>query len=233
MTNDDRISAYIDNELTTEQEQELLISLAANDSLRKSFRSELVLKKVVHADERGINPPRYLRAAVFAAIGLGVATAATAEAQAATVQTAPAASVTASAPTHGLLKTLFASKLNALLTAAGLTVAGVTGYGVHTLVNPSAHQEILAPTTTTAPMTPMQTTETPSNTMQQPTPASEPAVTDAQPSVTPHSHRALSRAIQHAASSTDPAKTDSQKATGVAGGGDMTIAPPVINRTKK
>jgi hypothetical protein len=236
MTNDERISAYIDNELTGEQEQELLISLAANDSLRKSFRSELVLKKVLRADERSVNPPRHLRTAVFAAIGLGAATAATAEAQAATAQAttqAAAPSVTTvSAPAHGLLKTLFASKLNALLTAAGLTVAGFAGYGVHTLVAPTAQHEVLAPTTTTAPL---QTNEAPATTAQpNAATAAEPAATDATPNVAQRSagHRALSRAIQHAASS-EPTQADTQKASGVSGAGEVNMDPAVIKRSKK
>src|ERR1043165_882207 len=73
MTQDERISAYIDNELTMDQEQEFLISLAASDGLRKSFRSELVLKKVLHRDESVTNPPRKLRGAIFASLGLAAA----------------------------------------------------------------------------------------------------------------------------------------------------------------
>ena len=73
MTHDDRISSYIDNEFSAEQEQEFLISLAASEGLRKSFRSELVLKKVLHHDEAAMNPPRKLGGAVFASLGLGAA----------------------------------------------------------------------------------------------------------------------------------------------------------------
>ena len=58
MTHHDLISSYIDNELTAVQEQEFLISLAANDNLRSSFRTELTLKNIVHRDESLITPPR-------------------------------------------------------------------------------------------------------------------------------------------------------------------------------
>jgi negative regulator of sigma E activity len=215
MTNDERISAYIDNELTADQEQELLISLAASDTLRKSFRSELVLKKVLRADERAVNPPRHLRTAVFAAIGLGAAVAATAEAEAATVPSAAASADAGSAPTHGLLKTLFASKVNALLTAGGLTVAGLAGYGVHTLTVPApAPHEVVIPatTSTSAPVTlaPAVTEE------------EKPAVAESKPTV---HRRAPHRAIQETSSvnTGQAASLDSAKPSGVSGGNTMTM----------
>src|SRR3954470_16450821 len=112
MTQDERISAYIDNELSLEQEQEFLISLAASDGLRKSFRSELVLKKVLHRDEAVTNPPRKLRGAVFATLGL-------AEASELTASNANAASANSGVASHsgamaskGFMKALFATKMN-------------------------------------------------------------------------------------------------------------------------
>src|SRR2546427_11671855 len=98
MTHDERISAYIDNELGADQEQEFLISLAASDGLRKSFRSELVLKNVLHRDEAATNPPRALRTAVFATLGIGAASVTADQATAAQASTASVSS-------HGLLKT--------------------------------------------------------------------------------------------------------------------------------
>src|SRR5205807_2403398 len=123
MTHDERISAYIDNELSSDQEQEFLISLAASDGLRKSFRSELVLKNVLHRDESRTNPPRKLRAAVFMALGLGAASVAADRASA------------ANAPVKGLMKSLVATKLNALVTAAGITASALVGYTVHSVVS--------------------------------------------------------------------------------------------------
>src|SRR5580704_2985487 len=102
MTHDERISSYIDNEFSSEQEQEFLISLAASEGLRKSFRSELVLKKVLHRDVATVNPPRKLRGAVFASLGLGGAGI-----------TMNKANATQSA-SRGMLKALFATKLNTL-----------------------------------------------------------------------------------------------------------------------
>src|SRR5881227_3753218 len=118
MTQDERISAYIDNELTTDQEQEFLISLAASDGLRKSFRSELVLKKVLHRDESVTNPPRKMRTAVFATLGLAAADLAAPKADA-----APHGAMAS----KGLMKTLFATKMNALVTAAGISVSALAG----------------------------------------------------------------------------------------------------------
>jgi negative regulator of sigma E activity len=230
MTNDERISAYIDNELTGEQEQELLISLAASDTLRKSFRSELVLKKVVRTDERAVNPPRQLRAAVFAAVGIGAAAALGAEtANASTVSAQAPSFSTASAPSHGLLKTLFASKINALLTATGLTIAGIAGYGVHTLTTPArvTHEVVIpaatAPALTTAPMT-------------QPIAPTVTETTKPMATVTTHSEapkHVLHRAIQHASSEKSPATTrssDTVSPTGVNGAGEISVNPITIKK---
>lgn len=125
MTHDERISSYIDNELSAEQEQEFLISLAASDGLRKSFRSELVLKKVLHHDEAATNPPRNLRSAVFTTLGLGLG------ASALSVNKANAAS---SAATRGLVKSLFATKMSALITVAGISASALAGYGVRSII---------------------------------------------------------------------------------------------------
>src|ERR1700733_13528377 len=108
MTHDERISSYIDNELSAEQEQEFLISLAASDGLRRSFRSELVLKNVLHRDAASTDPPRNMRAAVFATLGLSAATGIAADsAKAAQPQSA---SVGVSTAPRGILKALFATK---------------------------------------------------------------------------------------------------------------------------
>ena len=61
MTQHDQISAFIDNELTHDAEQDFLISLASNDGVRKAFRSELVLKNVIHQDEMLTVPNREVR----------------------------------------------------------------------------------------------------------------------------------------------------------------------------
>src|SRR4051812_25431404 len=102
MTHDERISSYIDNELTPEMEQEFLISLAASDGLRRSFRSELVLQKVLHRDEAVTAPPREMRAAIFATVGLGAAALGASKANAAQVSTQQTAATQVAS--HGFLK---------------------------------------------------------------------------------------------------------------------------------
>jgi hypothetical protein len=126
MTHDERISSYIDNEFSTEQEQEFLISLAASEGLRKSFRSELVLKKVLHHDEASVNPPRKLRGAVFASLGLAGAGLSLNKANA-----------TQTAVSRGMLKTFFATKMSTLVTVAALSVSALAGYGIRSIESPS------------------------------------------------------------------------------------------------
>ena len=130
MTHHDLISSYIDNELTREQEQEFLISLAANDNLRTSFRTELTLKNLVHRDESLITPPRALRTSVFAAVGLAAA-AAPEVAQAAT-STSTASTV--ASQSSSFIKTLFATKLNAVFTTLSLSVATLVGFVGHDMI---------------------------------------------------------------------------------------------------
>jgi hypothetical protein len=140
MTHHDLISSYIDNELTAVQEQEFLISLAANDNLRSSFRTELTLKNIVHRDESLITPPRALRASVFAAIGLSAAAAP----DAANAASNPVSSSTVVAQSGSFFKTLFATKMNALFTTLSLSVATLVGFVGHDVIvsEPTATQTV-------------------------------------------------------------------------------------------
>jgi negative regulator of sigma E activity len=140
MTQHDQISAYIDGELSPEQEQDFLISLASSDGLRKSFRSELVMKNVIHRDEVLTSPSRKMRGAVLTTLGIaGTAALASESAEAATT-VLPAAKAT-------FIKTLFASKMGALVTASVVTASALGGYGLHSIVS-----ERTAPTVITAPI---------------------------------------------------------------------------------
>ena len=136
MTPHDQISAFIDNELGVDQEQDFLISLASNDGLRKSFRSELVLKNVIHQDEVLTTPSRDMRGAVLATLGIiGASAIAGDSSSAATVATATKST---------FVKTLFASKLNALVTASMVTASALGGYAVRTMIaeKPVTHQVV-------------------------------------------------------------------------------------------
>ena len=127
MTQHDQISAFIDNELTHDAEQDFLISLASNDGVRKAFRSELVLKNVIHQDEMLTTPNRDVRGAILATLGIGTATALTAS-------SANAATTVASTG----MKALFATKINMLLTATIITASAATGFVASSVINHSA-----------------------------------------------------------------------------------------------
>jgi hypothetical protein len=241
MTNDERISSYIDNELSSEQEQEFLISLAASDGLRKSFRSELVMKKVVRRDEMLTNPPREMRAAVFATLGLSAASALSAsKANAATSSPAPSAPQTvvpshpassAPAASHGLLKTLFATKMNTLVTAAGISLSALGGYGVHAIVTPTA-----APTTQQSLQTAPAPAVVPSNVPASSLVSEVPAVSEKKASPTlATSHKAKRTSSQIAASKAAQKTTEDTKqidpgVVGTAGGGDLNMEPPKVGK---
>lgn len=200
MTHDERISSYIDNELSMDQEQEFLISLAANEGLRKSFRSELVLKKVLHRDEATTNPPRRLRGALFATLGLGAASLAP--------QKSNAAQQIAGNASRGLVKTFFATKMTTLATVAGISASALIGYGVRSVVTPSSAPAVVHQSVPNASPTIISpSVATPSN--QQVSSQNS----NSSPSVASTHHAVIHRAQNHASpnhpiSSTPPAKTE-------------------------
>src|SRR5579872_5033360 len=136
MTQHNQISAYIDGELSAEQEQDFLISLASSDGLRKSFRSELVLKNVIHRDEILTTPSRSMRGAILATLGITGAAALASESAEAATSAVPAAKTT-------LLKTFFASKMSALVTASVVTASALGGYGIHSIISEKAAQPVI------------------------------------------------------------------------------------------
>ena len=225
MTQDERISAYIDNELSAEQEQEFLISLAASNGLRKSFRSELVLKNVLHRDGAVTNPPGNMRSAVFAALGLGMATG---------VSTKADAAQKANSASQSLLKTFFATKISTLVTAAGISVSALAGYGVHSVLtagNPSQVENVRTPPTQRHAAPVYQSA---------PTEASNQTVSEAQPSVAkPNLHQGTSDRIaagsQRTASKVNgrvitPANSSEGGAVnGAAGSGVIDMQTPVVH----
>jgi hypothetical protein len=232
MTHHDLISSYIDNELTTAQEQEFLISLAANDNLRSSFRTELTLKNIVHRDESLITPPRALRASVFAAVGLSAA-AAPEVAQAATQAVAPstqASTSTVASQSSTFFKTLFATKMNALFTTLSLSVATLVGFVGHDVIveEPAATQTVQTNNTTPAAspvVEPVQTTQTEV--------VAEKPMADAKKQtgsrVAPRVTRKSTNSIPNEADK--PASTDGTT-TDVSGTGEVSLTPPVITPQK-
>lgn len=208
MTHDERISSYIDNELSLEQEQEFLISLAASDGLRKSFRSELVLKNVMHRDDASVNPPHTLRRSVFAALGLAGADMIASEHAHAASQSAPHA-----------LKALFASKMSTLIVAGGIGVSAMAGYGLHSVVNSPASVSQHPVTVQTAP------TVAPLAKSQPETAIAAPA----QQVENLHQHAATVPHRTHPrVNLADVPKAKTDPVSGAAGGGSIIADPPKI-----
>ena len=124
----DQISSYIDNELSTEAEQEFLISLAASEGLRKSFRSELLMKNILHQDVATTRPPHQMRNAIFGAVGLTAGASAP----------AGGAATSGAASTGGLLgRILLAAKMNIVVGSTLVALSLGTGYLAHDFVQSS------------------------------------------------------------------------------------------------
>jgi hypothetical protein len=130
MTYHEKISAYIDNELSHDAEQDFLISLASNESVRRAFRSELIMKNVIHQDELATQPKRDLRGVLLGTLGIGTAAAVTEEAAAAT------------SAVPSFWQSVVASKINAVFVAGIVTVSAVTGYVTHEVLNPATPEVI-------------------------------------------------------------------------------------------
>jgi hypothetical protein len=202
MTNHDQISSFIDNELSHDQEQDFLISLASSEGLRKSFRSELVLKNIIHRDEVLTSPSRDLRPAVLGTIGLvGASLAATETADAATATTVAKASV---------LKSLFATKIGVMVTASVVTVSAIGGYAVRSYVAPTEIQSVVHQNNTTTQPAPQ--------TIDVPTPEhSTPADLGSAPAHTAGTHTAVKKSVtQH---------PDASKPIDVLGSAPVSITP--------
>jgi hypothetical protein len=208
MTHDERISSYIDNEFSAEQEQEFLISLAASEGLRKSFRSELVLKKVLHHDEASVNPPRKLRGTVFASLGLAGAGLSLNKANA-----------TQSAVSRGMLKTFFATKMSTLVTVAGLSVSALAGFGVRAIVSPVPVMQVTHGTEGTQRAAPAVQN------------VSQPAIQPSSTAVTLNNpeEKKPSLTAKHTHLNHGVMQTPTEPVSGAAGGGTVSMEPPKIN----
>lgn len=70
LKNEEMLSKYFERKMTSSEEQNFLISVAANDELRLAFRSQLELMRAVSNDKDGIRSAVEVRARTLAAIGL-------------------------------------------------------------------------------------------------------------------------------------------------------------------
>jgi hypothetical protein len=175
MTYHDKISAFIDNELSHDAEQDFLISLASNESVRRAFRSELVMKNVIHQDELSTQPRRDLRGVLLGTLGIGTATAVAEEASA------------AATAVPSLWHSVVASKINALFVAGIVTVSAVTGYVTHEVLSPATPEVITR--------TIVQPAEAPREINQVPVVA-EPAATNVAVSEAPRKMKATKKAAK-------------------------------------
>ncbi|MEO6941063.1 MAG: hypothetical protein ABI444_13150 [Candidatus Kapaibacterium sp.] len=212
MEHHELISSYIDNELNHDQEQEFLISLAASEGLRRSFRSELIMRDVLHADEMQTNPPRQMRGAIFATLGLASGLAGD----------AIKVSSNSSVQHASIFRTLFATKVNTLLTAVGVSVSALAGFAVHDVIQPVQH----TPATTQVVRQMVEPT----------TKLVEPTATTTNTTLSPVTAVKTVKA-KHVASST--VKTTPPAATAVGANpstsspADVSMKPPVIDRDAK
>lgn len=209
MSQHDLISSYIDSELTADQEQEFLISLAASEQLRRSFRSELVLKNVLHKDETLTAPPRAIRSAIFGAVGLSAA-------DAVPTNVSPSLPVAAAVQTASRFSTLFVS--------VGMTVAALVGFTTHALLeSPSTqrdqHSQPAVVTLEHLPATTI-TIEEPTKEIQ------EVHGSSVKKTVASANHSAKSRT----SSAANAHATGSNPSVTNAGSNDATIDNPIINR---
>ncbi len=215
MTPHDQISAYIDNELSGEQEQNFLISLASSDGLRKSFRSELVLKNVIHRDEVLTSPSRDMRGAVLTTLGIvGVSALASETADAATAVSATKAT---------FMKTLFASKLNALVTASMITASALGGYAVHSVIAEKPAPQVIS--------SPVMHSSQPVNIQTTPSEVASPTS-----NVTDMSHESAPKKIftAHKNISKQPGTSVKTEPSGtISGTGQGSMNPPDLSKPKK
>jgi hypothetical protein len=70
LKNEELLSKYFERKMTSSEEQNFLISVAANDELRLAFRSQLELMRAVSNDKDGIRSAAQVRARTLAALGL-------------------------------------------------------------------------------------------------------------------------------------------------------------------
>lgn len=70
LKHEELLSRYFERKMSSQEEQNFLISVAANDELRLAFRSHLELMKAVGQDKDAIRSTAQVRARTLAALGL-------------------------------------------------------------------------------------------------------------------------------------------------------------------
>ncbi len=73
MNTADLITAYLNNEMSPEQERQFLLSVAASDSLRLSLKSHVMLDRIVFEQARDTRVPDGVRGTIFAEMSASLA----------------------------------------------------------------------------------------------------------------------------------------------------------------
>lgn len=68
---EEQLQQYFERQMTSGQEQNFLIDVAARDDMRLAFRSQLELLKAVREDKDASGSPTFIRSKTLTALGLG------------------------------------------------------------------------------------------------------------------------------------------------------------------
>src|SRR5438874_11422753 len=68
---EEQLQQYFERQMTSGQEQNFLIDVAARDDMRLAFRSQLELLKAVREDKDTSGSPTFVRSKALGALGLG------------------------------------------------------------------------------------------------------------------------------------------------------------------
>lgn len=68
---EEQLQQYFERQMTSSQEQNFLINVAARDDMRLAFRSQLELLKAVREDKDASGSPMFARSRTLTALGLG------------------------------------------------------------------------------------------------------------------------------------------------------------------
>src|SRR5213595_3195023 len=68
---EEQLQQYFERQMSSGQEQNFLINVAARDDMRLAFRSQLELLKAVREDKDASGSPTFVRSKTLGALGLG------------------------------------------------------------------------------------------------------------------------------------------------------------------
>jgi hypothetical protein len=243
LKNEELLSRYFERKMTSGEEQNFLISVAANDELRLAFRSQLELMRAVSNDKDGIRSAAEVRMRTLAALGLS--TLAADEFLEHELLSRPAKQVASqnvseevkrevivqanSAPTSfmGFLKSPIATIVGGL--AVGFMAAVAIFSNPEPELSKPAQQQISVPRTETPAMQDLRVQQTPQNTSNSPVLTGKPAVAAKQN---------VSASRKPAGETIAPNSDLNSKANGTMdqpvvdrqGAGSMSVKPPKIKK---